>query len=331
MSTPNSHSDWWTPRELVEALKEEFFFDLDAAASAQNAISPNYISEKENALVYPWALFPCDCLHKMRSQTASNAGVLRTAFSQSQRPNIMVSGLLSSSGTDTDGTPAPDRTGESRTRKTEVSLQSKGHEVETSLFSGIQSQATCSTPSVSMEPRNVDDMPRLVGPHLRLLREEKVGGTGSRNFIVQSSVSGHGSVEYCPSVQEVQSSKQDQGPKCPYCGVFGKPARTVYVNPPYGKGYISTLPEFTKRAYEQSQEQHNTVVLLLPAYTDPKYWRDYCTKAHEIRFLTGRLAFLDRGESKMSARFPSALVIFKWFPGVCHKAPNQWVWDWRAV
>lgn len=106
--------------------------------------------------------------------------------------------------------------------------------------------------------------------------------------------------------------------------------RYVWCNPPYGEGNSRTIAEFVKRGYEQSVEQHNTVVMLLPAYTDPKYWRDYCSKAHEIRLLTGRLAFLDHGVSRMSARFPSALVIWKWFPGVCYKAPHIWTWDWRA-
>lgn len=103
----------------------------------------------------------------------------------------------------------------------------------------------------------------------------------------------------------------------------------IWCNPPYGKGYDSTIAQFVQRGYEQHIDQQSTVVMLLPAYTDPKYWRDYCTKAHEIRFLTGRLSFLDHGVSKTSARFPSALVIFKWFPGVCYKQAHTWLWDWR--
>ena len=162
MSTVNSHSDWWTPKDLVRVLMDEFHFDLDAAASEQNTICPNYISEEQDALVTRWA------------------------------------------------------------------------------------------------------------------------------------------------------------------------GRNVYCNPPYGQGYHNTIAPFVQRAYEQSVELQNTVVILLPAYTDPRYWRDYCTKAHEIRFLTGRLAFLDSGKSKMSARFPSALVIFKWFPGNCYKGAHQWLWDWKA-
>lgn len=161
MATENSHSDWWTPRELVEILNWEFNFDLDAAASEKNAVCYRYISAEQDALVTPW--------------------------------------------------------------------------------------------------------------------------TGDN----------------------------------------------VWCNPPYGQGYKNTIAPFVKRAYEQHIENKNTVVALLPAYTDPKYWRDYCTKAHEIRFLTGRLAFLDGGKKSMSARFPSVLVIWKWLPGTCYKAPHVWTWDWR--
>lgn len=49
------------------------------------------------------------------------------------------------------------------------------------------------------------------------------------------------------------------------------------------------------------------VVCLLPARTDTAWWHDYCMRG-EVRFLRGRLKF---GNSKNSAPFPSALVIFK--------------------
>ena len=163
MATSTSHSDWWSPRDLIQVLDDEFQFDLDAAASAENAICDRYITAEMDALVNPWDGF------------------------------------------------------------------------------------------------------------------------------------------------------------------------NVWCNPPYGKGNSATIKEFVQRGYEQHLEHKNTVVMLLPAYTDPKYWANCCAKAHEIRFLTGRLAFLDGGEKKMSARFPSALVIWKWFPGQCHgKSPNTWSWDWKA-
>lgn len=108
--------------------------------------------------------------------------------------------------------------------------------------------------------------------------------------------------------------------------------RTVWCNPPYGKGWGSdSLTHFVRRGYEQHVEQKNTIVMLLPAYTDPKYWGQYVMLAHEVRFLKGRLQFLDHGHTKQSARFPSVVVIWKYIPGYHYgKAPNQWVWDWRV-
>jgi phage N-6-adenine-methyltransferase len=100
----------------------------------------------------------------------------------------------------------------------------------------------------------------------------------------------------------------------------------VWCNPPY-----SLIGPFVQRAYEQSQEHHITTVVLIPTYTDPKYWRDYCSKAHEIRHLVGRLAFIDEdGMKKTSARFPSSVIIFKWIKGTHYGyAPHTWSWDWR--
>jgi phage N-6-adenine-methyltransferase len=50
-----------------------------------------------------------------------------------------------------------------------------------------------------------------------------------------------------------------------------------------------------------------TVVALVPARTDTKWWHDYATKG-EIRFLPGRLKF---GGGEHSAPFPSAVVVFR--------------------
>lgn len=109
--------------------------------------------------------------------------------------------------------------------------------------------------------------------------------------------------------------------------VFDYAPGPVWCNPPY-----SLIGPFVKRAYEQSEEHGITCCVLLPAYTDPRYWSDYVMKAHEVRFLKGRLSFLDEdGGKRTSARFPSVLVVFKKIVGAHYgKSPNQWVWDWRA-
>lgn len=78
---------------------------------------------------------------------------------------------------------------------------------------------------------------------------------------------------------------------------------TVFMNPPYGRA----IGNWLKKAYEESLQQNTKVVCLIPSRTDTKYWHDYCMKASEIRFVKGRLKF---GDSKNSAPFPSAIVIF---------------------
>jgi len=75
-----------------------------------------------------------------------------------------------------------------------------------------------------------------------------------------------------------------------------------FMNPPYGRQIV----KFIKKAYEESLKGC-TVVCLVPARTDTRWWWDYCLKAVEIRFLKGRLKF---GGATNSAPFPSAIVIF---------------------
>lgn len=74
-----------------------------------------------------------------------------------------------------------------------------------------------------------------------------------------------------------------------------------WMNPPYGR----SIGEWVKKAY-QSSLAGAIVVCLIPARTDTRWWHDYCMKG-EIRFVKGRLKF---GDSKNSAPFPSAIVIF---------------------
>lgn len=72
-----------------------------------------------------------------------------------------------------------------------------------------------------------------------------------------------------------------------------------WMNPPYGR----EIGLWVKKAYESKA----TVVCLLPARTDTRWWHDYCMNG-EVRFIKGRLKF---GNAKNSAPFPSAIVIFK--------------------
>lgn len=76
-----------------------------------------------------------------------------------------------------------------------------------------------------------------------------------------------------------------------------------WMNPPYGR----TIKDWIRKAYESSL-QGATVVCLIPARTDTAWWHDWVTKAHEIRFVRGRLKF---GNAVNNAPFPSAVVVFK--------------------
>ena len=72
------------------------------------------------------------------------------------------------------------------------------------------------------------------------------------------------------------------------------------MNPPYGRKIGAWM--------RKALESNTTVVCLVPARTDTKWWHDYAMKASEIRFVKGRLKF---GDSKNSAPFPSAIIVFR--------------------
>lgn len=75
-----------------------------------------------------------------------------------------------------------------------------------------------------------------------------------------------------------------------------------WMNPPYGK----EIAAWIQKAYEESRKGV-TVVCLLPARTDTRWFHDYCLPFGAITFLKGRLKF---EEAPASAPFPSMLVIF---------------------
>ena len=90
-------------------------------------------------------------------------------------------------------------------------------------------------------------------------------------------------------------TKEDDGLKQEWRGV-------CWMNPPYGRDIIKWM----KKAYESSI-LGATVVCLVPARTDTKWWHYYAMKG-EVEFIKGRLKF---GNAKTNAPFPSAVVVFK--------------------
>lgn len=77
-----------------------------------------------------------------------------------------------------------------------------------------------------------------------------------------------------------------------------------WMNPPYGR----QIGKWVKKAHDSARENGATVVCLLPARTDTRWWHEYVAHAADVRFVRGRLKF---GGSRNSAPFPSAVVVFK--------------------
>lgn len=75
---------------------------------------------------------------------------------------------------------------------------------------------------------------------------------------------------------------------------------TVWCNPPYG-------PQLTHWVYKAATSAA-TVVMLVPARTDVKWFHNYVLGRADIRFIKGRLTF---GEAKDPAPFPCMLLIFR--------------------
>ena len=79
---------------------------------------------------------------------------------------------------------------------------------------------------------------------------------------------------------------------------------TVFVNPPYGRA-VSAWTEKARGEVEAARA--TTVVALLPARTDTKWWHQSVAGIADVFLLRGRLKF---GGEAVSAPFPSAVVVW---------------------
>lgn len=118
-------------------------------------------------------------------------------------------------------------------------------------------------------------------------------------------------VDVCASAENATCprfyTKADDGLSQDWQGV-------CWMNPPYGR----VIGQWMRKAF-LSAVQGATVVCLVPSRTDTGWWHNYAMQASEIRFIKGRLKFINRmlpsyredGQMKVSsAPFPSAVVIF---------------------
>lgn len=80
---------------------------------------------------------------------------------------------------------------------------------------------------------------------------------------------------------------------------------TVFCNPPYGR---KETGEWVEKCALESRKPNTTVVMLIPARTDTRWFHEYIYHKAEIRFIKGRLKF---GNAQNSAPFPSMVVVFR--------------------
>ncbi len=96
-------------------------------------------------------------------------------------------------------------------------------------------------------------------------------------------------------------TQKDDGLKQKWEGV-------CWLNPPYGDK-SSKMVDWIKKAYNDTQLNPNlTVVMLIPARTNTKWFHQFCMKAAELKFICGRPKF---GDSKHGLPQPLILVVFK--------------------
>lgn len=80
--------------------------------------------------------------------------------------------------------------------------------------------------------------------------------------------------------------------------------KTIFVNPPYTRGQIK---KWVERCHKHWLEGGH-VIMLIPSYTDTRYFHDFIYGYANLEFIKGRLRF--KGYDNL-ASFPSMLVHFE--------------------
>lgn len=124
-----------------------------------------------------------------------------------------------------------------------------------------------------------------------------------QSFFDQLDAEFHFTLDPCASVENAKCRKfytaQDNGLEQDWAG------EVVFCNPPYGR----RIYDWVKKCCEESRKPNTTVVMLIPARTDTRYFHEFIYhRATEIRFIRGRLKF---GDGRAPAPFPSMVVVYQ--------------------
>lgn len=103
---------------------------------------------------------------------------------------------------------------------------------------------------------------------------------------------------------------EDDGLTKPWIAAGGG---AVFCNPPYSRRSKGNPGQeaWIRKAAEEGKKPGAVVVLLIPARTDTGAFHDYILHRAEVRFVRGRLRFLQDGKAQEAAPFPSMVVIFR--------------------
>ena len=87
----------------------------------------------------------------------------------------------------------------------------------------------------------------------------------------------------------------------------------VFCNPPYSRKSKNNPGQiaWVKKCAEEGAKEHTTVVALLPARTDTELFHRYIWGKAEIRFLKGRISFLNNGQEQNKPLFGSMICIWR--------------------
>ena len=77
----------------------------------------------------------------------------------------------------------------------------------------------------------------------------------------------------------------------------------MFCNPPY-----SEIAKWVEKCYREGTKDNTTVVMLIPARTDTRYFHNFIIHRSEVRFIEKRIKF---GNAKYNAPFPSMIVVFR--------------------
>lgn len=99
----------------------------------------------------------------------------------------------------------------------------------------------------------------------------------------------------------------------------------IWMNPPY-----SETGKWVKKAADEAS-RGATVVGLVPFMPSEGWW-NHIERSVEVRRIPHRVRFLDPGGLQVgTARFASAVVVWRPQPGIMGYAPPRYVsWSWRA-